>query len=78
MTSIDSRIPAKAMKLKHTIKLIQELTAEIDQIKFEIKATIDKIPFPIFSILGISYRVGAMILGKIGFIRFASPDKILF
>ena len=77
-TSIGSHMPAKSLELKHTIKLIQELTLEIDEIETEIKTIMDKIKSPILSIPGISYRMGAMIIAEIGdFSRFDSPDKIL-
>ena len=77
-TSIGSRMPAKSLELKHTIKLIQELTSEIDEIEAEIKAIMDEINSPMLSIPGISYRMGAMIIAEIGdFSRFDSPDKIL-
>ncbi len=77
-TSIGSNMPAKSMELKHTIKLIQELTSEIDEIENEIKIIMDKINSPILSIPGINYRMGAMIIAEIGdFNRFESPDKIL-
>lgn len=36
-SSIGSVMPAKSLELKHTIKLIQELTAEIDEIEAAIK-----------------------------------------
>ena len=76
--SIGSNMPAKSLELKHTIKLIQELTSEIDEIETEIKSIMDTIHSPILTIPGISYRMGAMILAEIGdFNRFASPDKIL-
>ena len=76
--SIGSNIPAKSLELKHTIKLIQELTSEIDEIETEIKSIMDTIHSPILTIPGISYRMGAMILAEIGdFSRFDSPDKIL-
>ena len=76
--SIGSNMPAKSLELKHTIKLIQELTSEIDEIETEIKAIMDTINSPILTIPGISYRMGAMILAEIGdFSRFDSPDKIL-
>ena len=66
------------MELKHTIKLIQELTSEIDEIENEIKLIMDEINSPILSIPGINYRMGAMIIAEIGdFNRFDSPDKIL-
>ena len=65
--SIGSIMPAKSLELKHTIKLIQELDSEIDEIDS-----------PILSIPGISYRMGAMIIAEIGdFSQFDSPDKIL-
>lgn len=77
-TSIGSRMPAKSLELKHTIKLIRELTSEIDEIEFEIKTIMDEISSPILTIPGISYRMGAMIIAEIGdFSRFDSPDKIL-
>lgn len=71
-------MPAKSLELKHTIRLIQELDSEIDEIENEIKIIMDKISSPILSIPGISYRMGAMIIAEIGdFSRFDSPDKIL-
>ena len=76
--SISSNMPAKSLELKHTIKLIQELDSEIDEIENEIKIIMDEINSPILSIPGISYRMGAMIIAEIGdFSRFDSPDKIL-
>ena len=76
--SIGSNMPAKSLELKHTIKLIQELDAEIEEIENEIKSIMDKINSPILTIPGISYRMGAMIIAEIGdFSRFDSPDKIL-
>ena len=77
-TSIGSHMPAKSLELKHTIKLIQELTVEIDEIEAEIKSIMDQISSPILTIPGINYRMGAMIIAEIGdFCRFDSPDKIL-
>ena len=76
--SIGSNMPAKSLELKHTIKLIRELTSEIDEIEFEIKAIMDEINSPILTIPGISYNMGAMIIAEIGdFHRFDSADKIL-
>ena len=61
-------MPAKSLELKHTIKLIQELDSEIDEIENEIKIIMDEI----------NYRMGAMIIAEIGdFNRLDSPDKIL-
>ena len=71
-------MPAKALELKHTIKLIRELDTEIEEIENEIKSIMDEINSPILTIPGISYRMGAMIIAEIGdFSRFDSPDKIL-
>lgn len=76
--SIGSSMPAKSLELKHTIRLIQELTSEINELEDIIKSMMDEIKSPILSIPGISYRMGAMIIAEIGdFNRFSSPDKIL-
>lgn len=76
--SIGSVMPAKSLELKHTIKLIRELTVEIDEIDAEIKKMMDNIASPITTIPGIGYSTGAMIISEIGdFSRFSSPDKIL-
>lgn len=77
--SVGSNISAKSLELKHTIKLIQELTIEIDEIESAIKQIMEEeIRSPILTIPGISYRMGARILAEIGdFSRFDSSDKIL-
>jgi transposase len=76
--SIGSIMPAKSMELQHTIRLIRELAAEIDEVETEIKRIMDELAPPILTIKGISYRMGAMILAEVGdFSRFDSPDKIL-
>ena len=76
--SIGSVMSAKSLELMHTIKLIDELTSEIDEIESAIKEIMDKINSPIMSIRGIGYRMGAMIIAEIGdFDMFSSPDKIL-
>lgn len=76
--SIGSVMPAKSLELKHTIKLIRELTIEIDEIDAEIRKLMDNIASPITTIPGIGYSMGAMIVSEIGdFRRFPSPDKVL-
>ena len=76
--SIGSVISAKSLELKHTIKLIQELSLQIDEVEDKIKSIMDSIDSPILTIPGISYRMGAMIIAEIGdFFKFDSPDKIL-
>jgi len=78
-SSIGSPMPAKSLELKHTIRLIRELDAEIDEIENAIRRIMDEeIHSPILTIPGISYRMGAMIIAEIGdFSRFDSADKIL-
>lgn len=76
--SIGSYMPAKSLELKHTIKLIEELTTEIGEIEKEIKNIMLKINSPILSIPGIGYSLAAQIISEIGdFKNFDSPDKIL-
>jgi transposase len=76
--SIGSRMPAKSLELKHTIKLIGELTAEIKEIEVEIQRIMDNLNSPILTVPGISYAMGSMIVAEIGdFKRFDSPDKLL-
>lgn len=76
--SIGSRMPAKSLELRHTIRLIRELDAEIDEIESSIQHIMDEIHSPITTIPGIGTRMGAMILAEVGdFSRFDSPDKIL-
>ena len=71
-------MPAKSLELQHTIRLIHELTAEIDEIEAALTKMLNEIKSPILTIPGISYRMGAMILAEIGdFSRFSSPDKLL-
>ena len=76
--SIGSAMPAKSMELSHTIRLIEEISKEINEIEAAIKQIMDEKASPILTIPGISYRMGAMILAEIGdFSHFDSPDKIL-
>ena len=77
-SSIGSVIPAKSLELKHTIHLIQVLSAEIDEIEDAINAIMDTLDSPITTIPGIKNRMGAMILAEIGDVsRFDNPDQIL-
>ncbi len=76
--SIGTYMPAKALELKHTIKLFKEFNNEITEIEVAIQSIMDKINSPITTISGISLRMGAMIIAEIGdFNNFDSPDKIL-
>ena len=77
-TSIGSKMPAKSLELKHTIFLIRELDAEIEEIEKEINSIMDEVHSPITTIPGIGTRMGAMILAEVGdFSNFDSADKIL-
>ena len=75
--SVGSVMPAKSVELQHTIRLIRELDAEIEDIEAAIQPMMDEMQSPITTIPGIGVRMGAMILAEIGdFSRFDSPDKI--
>lgn len=74
--SIGSVMPAKSLELRHTIRLIHELDAEIDEIEAEIQQIMDELHSPITTIPGIGTRMGAMILAEVGdFSRFDSPER---
>lgn len=76
--SVGSRMPAKSLELQHTIRLIQEMDMEINEIEVQIEAMMAEINSPLITIPGIGTRMGAMILAEIGdFSQFDSPDKIL-
>ena len=76
--SIGSVMPAKSLELKHTIRLIRELDAEIEEIENEINSIMTNINSSITTIPGIGTRMGAMILAEVGdFNNFDSADKIL-
>ena len=76
--SIGSKMPAKSLELQHTIRLIQELDTEIDEIEAEIEVMMEEIHSPITTIPGIGCRMGAMILAEAGDLsRFDSSDKLL-
>ena len=76
--SIGSVMPAKSLELRHTIRLIRELDAEIEDIEGSIQSLMDELNSPITTIPGLGFRMAAMILAEVGdFSRFDSPDKIL-
>ena len=76
--SIGSRMPAKSLELQHTIRLIHELNAEIDEIESAIQSIMEELHSPITTIPGMGFRMGAMILAEVGdFSNFESPDKVL-
>ena len=76
--SIGSVMPAKSLELRHTIRLIRELDAEIADIEASIQSIMEELHSPITTIPGIGFRMAAMILAEVGdFSRFDSPDKVL-
>ena len=76
--SIGLESVAMSLELKHTIRLINELSDEIKEIERAIKKATLSLNSQILSIPGISYRIGAMIIAEIGdFSRFDNPDQIL-
>ena len=76
--SIGSIMPAKSLELQHTIRQIQAMTSDINEIEEAIDMIMDSIASPITSIPGIANRMGAMILAEIGdFSRFDNADRIL-
>lgn len=76
--SFSFHIPSKTLELKHTIKLIHELTAEITEIETNIKLLMEPINSPLLTISSINYPMNTMIIAEIcDFSRFDSPDKIL-
>lgn len=77
-TSIGSFMPAKSLELRHTIRLIRELDAEIADIEASIQSIMEELHSPITTIPGMGVRMGAMILAEVGdFSCFDSPDKVL-
>lgn len=76
--SIGAFMPAKSLELQHTIRLIRELDAEIDEIEERIQSIMNDLHSPITTIPGMGVRMAAMILAEVGdFTRFVSPDKLL-
>ena len=76
--SIGSVMPAKSLELKHTIKLIADLTEQIDEVEAEIKKLVDESGTTLLTVPGLSYATVAVILAEVGdFSNFATPDKVL-
>ena len=77
-TSIGSVMPAKSLELQHTIRQIQAISVDIDEIENSIDVIMDSMGSPITTIPGIANRMGAMILAEIGdFSRFDNADRVL-
>ncbi len=77
-SSIGTVMASKSMELKHTISLIQVISAEIEEIEAAINDIMNSMAPPITTIPGLKNRMGAMIIAEIGdFTRFDSADQIL-
>ena len=76
--SNDSKMPAKSLELKHTIKLIGKLDSKVSGIESEIKKIMNEGASPILTISGINFRMSTVIPAEIGdFSLLDSPDRIL-
>ena len=77
-TSIGSNSSAVGFELQQTIRLINNLDAEMKILDRQIKLMMIEINSPILSIPGISYNLGSIILAEIGNIEnFSNPSKLL-
>ena len=60
-SSVGSVMPAKSLELQHTIRLIRELDAEIEDIETAIQAIVDEMQSPITTIPGMGVRMGCLL-----------------
>ncbi|NLA43444.1 IS110 family transposase [Candidatus Saccharibacteria bacterium] len=76
--SIGSNSPAMAFELQQTIRLIQNITIELDLLDNRIEAAVEAVKTPLLTIPGISYTLAGIILAEIGAIeRFQTPAQLL-
>lgn len=76
--SIGSSNRSLEFELQQTIRLIQSVQAEINELDKQIKLVVDELNTPLLTIPGIGYTIAAIILAEIGDINnFASPAKLL-
>lgn len=76
--SIGSSNRSLSFELKQTIRLIQSLQEEIDELDKQIKIVVDELNSPLMTIPGIGYTITAVILAEIGDVNnFSSPAKLL-
>jgi len=77
-SSIGINNSSLSIQIKHSLKQIELLNEQIDELDNKIKEVMDEIASPILSIPGISYTLGSIIISEIGNIeRFSSPCKLL-
>ena len=78
VNSIGSCSIATGFELQQTIRLLNNLRAEIDILDKQIKKVMLEINSPILTVPGISFTLGSIILAEIGNIEnFSNPDKLL-
>lgn len=77
-SSIGINNSSLSIQIKHSIKQIELLDEQINEIDLKIKEIMDEIGSVILSIPGISYTLGSIIISEIGNIeKFSSPTKLL-
>lgn len=76
--SIGTNSRVIGFELQQTIRLIGNVSDELNVLDNEIKSLMKRINSPILTIPGISYNLGSVILSEIGDIKhFANPSKLL-
>ncbi len=76
--SIGSSNRSLEFELQQTIRLIQSVQTEINELDKQIKLVVDELNTPLMTIPGIGYTIAAIILAEIGDIKnFSSPAKLL-
>lgn len=76
--SIGSYNRSLLFELQQTIRLIQSVQTEINELDKQIKIVVDELDTPLLTIPGISYTIAAIILAEIGDIsNFSTPAKLL-
>ena len=77
-TSIGSSNKSLTFELQQTIRLVQSVQQEINELDKQIKLVVDELNTPLMTIPGIGYTLAAIILAEIGDIHnFSSPTKLL-
>ena len=77
-TSIGSSNRSLTFELQQTIRLVQSVQQEINELDKQIKLVVDELNTPLMTIPGIGYTLAAIILAEIGDIHnFSSPAKLL-
>lgn len=76
--SIGSSNRSLTFELQQTIRLIQSVQSETDELDKQIKLVVNELNTPLMTIPGIGYTIAAIILAEIGDINnFSSPAKLL-